>query len=297
MLLCMQFRLPPRAAWAKSVGGGYVIGQFAMAARSGWQRGFDTLLSPHEAGDWLPWLVIAAVAITVLAAYAPRPWQRWLVSLAALLALIAPVRLLAGSVYVTTRWSTAERIGVILVWFVALAATWTILARSRPCRRGRLRGALLILVATATAIALTLSGSLISGERAGIVAASLTGALAAHLVLTKIRRNREANERTSGRTADSNTAAPASEPDPGLSGAAGALTMSLGGLILVGYFYAELARASAFFLLAALCAAGGPLPTSRNTLWSASLRIGLCLAALAIALAITYATMQSDAYH
>src|SRR5476649_1616215 len=83
MFIANHLGLPARAAWAKSVGGGYVIGQVGLAARVGWRAGVGALFQPREAGDWLPWLVMAAVGITVLAVYSPRNWQRWIVALAA----------------------------------------------------------------------------------------------------------------------------------------------------------------------------------------------------------------------
>jgi hypothetical protein len=277
MYLCSRLALPARAAWAKSVGGGYVLGQFAMAARVGWQTGFGTLVEPREAGDWLPWLVVAAVGITVLAAYAPRPWQRWIVAIAALLAIVAPVRLLAGSVYVTSRWSALEKIAVVALWAAALAAIWTWLAVGRACGQARLRSGLLIVVAIAMAVILTLSGSFISGERCGMVAAALTGALVSRLLIRSLATS----------TADD---------EPGLSGAAGAISMSLGGLILLGYFYAELKITVAILLGAALCVAGGNLPAGwpEGKIWQAALRSGLCLTLLAAAFATAWFTMQAD---
>jgi hypothetical protein len=277
MFLCNWLSLPARAAWAKSVGGGYVVAQFAMAARVGWQNGFDSVVAPREAGDWLPWLVVAAVGITVLAAYSPRPWQRWIVALAALLALVAPLRLLAGSVYVTSRWSALEKVVVVVMWAAALATIWTWLALGRACGQARLRGGLLIIAAIAMAVILTLSGSLVSGERCAMVAAALTGALVSRLVMR-------------GRTTTT------VDDKPGISGAAGAITMSLGGLILLSYFYAELKLAAAILLGAALCVAGGNLPAIRpaGRIWQAGFRAGLCLALLAAAFVVAWIAMQAD---
>ena len=277
MFLCNWLALPARAAWAKSVGGGYVAGQLAMAARIGWRTGFESLTAPREAGDWLPWLVVGCRRDHGAGRVCTRPWQRWIVVLAALLALVAPLRLLAGSVYVTSRWSALEKVVVVVMWAAALATIWTWLALGRACGQAHLRGGLLIVAAVAMAVVLTLSGSLISGERCGMVAAALTGALVSRLVM----RGRATT------TADDK---------PGISGAAGAITMSLGGLILVGYFYAELRLAAAILLGAALCVAGGNLPAIRpaGRIWQAGFRAGLCLALLAAAFVVAWIAMQAD---
>jgi hypothetical protein len=213
----------------------------------------------------------------VLAAYAPRPWQRWIVALAALLALVAPLRLLAGSVYVTSRWSALEKVVVVVMWAAALATIWTWLALGRACGQARLRGGLLIVVAIAMAVTLTLSGSLVSGERCATVAAALTGALLSRLVMRE-------------------RATTTADDKPGISGAAGAITMSLGGLMLLGYFYAELKLAAAIPLGAALCVAGGNLPAIRpvGRIWQVGFRAGLCLALLATAFVVAWMAMQAD---
>jgi hypothetical protein len=276
MLLSNRLGLPARAARAKSVGGGYVVGQFALAARVSWPAGFSSLLQPREAGDWLPWLVIAAIGITVLAACAPRPWQRWIVALAVLLAVVAPVRMLAGSVYVG-RWSVVTKLAAIACWAPALAIVWTLLAMGRANAQPRLRGGLLIVVAIGLAVALTLAGSFTYGELCGVMAAALTGSLVTCSLTPNSPR----------RVADA---------DLGLSGAAGAVAMALGGLILLGYFYAELTTGSAILLLAALVAAGGRLPTgwSLGPIGQTALRAGLCLVPLALALTLTWAAMQAE---
>jgi hypothetical protein len=280
MFVSSRLGLPTRAAWAKSVGGGYVVGQVGLATRVGWRAGIGLLLGPREAGDWLPWLVMAAVGITVLAAYAPRNWQRWIVALAAVVTAAAPARLLAGSVYVTSRWSALEKLGVIVVWAAALALVWTLLAMGRANGQPRLRSGLLVAVAIGMAATLTLAESFTYGELCGVAAAALTGALLAG----------EACFSTPGKTGNADS--------DGLSGAAGAIAMALGGLILLGYFYAELSAASAALLVVALVAAGGRLPTAwpRGSLGQAVFRATLCVVPLALAIAKTYSAIQQDSY-
>jgi hypothetical protein len=284
--------LPARAGWAKSVGGGYVVGQVGLAARVGWRAGVGALFQPREAGDWLPWLVMAAVGITVLAAYAPRNWQRWIVALAAVVVVAAPARFLAGSVYVTSRWPAIEKIGVIAIWAAALAVAWVLLAAGRANGQARVRGGLLVAVAIGMAAILTLAGSFTYGELCGVIAASLTGALIAGEVCFS----------TPGTTPG---ATPGDTPGDnrdgtlnGLSGAAGAIAVALGGLILLGYFYAELTATSAALLVATLVAAGGRLPTAwpRSPLGQAAFRAVLCVVPLVLAIAIAHATIPQDSY-
>lgn len=278
MLVSTWLGLPNRAAWAKSVGGGYVIGQVALASRVGWRAGVGSLFQPREAGEWLPWLVMAAVGITVLAAYAPRNWQRWIVGLAAVVAVAAPFRLLAGSVYVTSRWGGLEKLGVIVLWAGALALAWTLLAAGRANGQPRVRGGLLLLVAVGMAAVLTLAGSIALGELCGVAAAAVTGAVVARVLK------------------HGSLAGGMIDDDDGLSGAAGAIAMALGGLILLGYFYAELTATNAALLLAALVASGGGLPTAwpRGQAWQAVFRAALCVLPLAAALALTWAAMPAD---
>ncbi|HEY4233554.1 MAG TPA: hypothetical protein VGM76_09010 [Lacipirellulaceae bacterium] len=283
MLVCKWLNLPARAAWAKSVGSGYVVGQVGLAMRAaGWQAGIGSLTAPREAGDWLPWLVMAAAGITVLAAYAPRNWQRWIVSLAAVIAVAAPARLLAGSVYVTSRWSALEKLGVIMVWSAAFAMVWTLLAAGRANGQPRVRGGLLIMFAVGLAIALAIAGSFTYGELCGVAAAAIAGAVVARVPLSRVLKH--------------DSPADADGDDLGLSGAAGAIAMALGGLILLDYFYAELSGVSAALLVVALVAAGGRLPVAwpRGPTGQIACRAMLCVVPLAIALALAWTAMLAE---
>lgn len=287
MFFASRVGLPARAAWAKSVVVGYVIGQVGLASRVGWRAGASSLFQPREAGDWLPWLVMAAAGITVLAAYSPRNWQRWIVALAATVAAAAPARLLAGSVYVTARWSLVEKLCVIVAWAAALALTWVLLAAGRINGQPRIRGGLLVVVAIAMAAVLTLTGSFTYGELCGVMAAAIMGAIGSASALVAISKG-------------SPTVSP---PEllllaDGLSGAAGAIAMTLGGLVLLGYFYAELSAASAALLIAALVAAGGRLPIAwpHGPIQQTLVRTALCLIPLAVAIAIAVSAIQNDPY-
>jgi hypothetical protein len=75
---------------------------------------------------------------------------------------------------------------------------------------------------------------------------------------------------------------------PGFTGAAGVIACLLVGLILLGHFYAELSTTNAALLVAALVAAGAPLPKSlaNHPAWlHTAARALVCFTPLGIALA------------
>jgi hypothetical protein len=281
LALCRWLGVRSAAAWAASVGGAIVVGQIGLALRHGGNVALRMLLSPSSARDWLPWLMLAVLCITILAAYVPRAWQRWIVALASVFALTVPVRLLAGSVYATTRWSLGEKLFVVILWGAILFALWTTLALGRANRQSWLRGALLVVVASGIAMTITLSGSFSYGELAGVAAAAITGALLAQVALN-------------WRAADTATFA----NYHGLSGAAGPVALILGGLLLLGHFYAELSSPNVALLAISLAAAAGRLPTN----WPAApggravFRIALCLVPLLIAIALAASATANDPY-
>jgi hypothetical protein len=134
-----------------------------------------------------------------------------------------------------------------------------------------LRVPLLILIAVGTAITVTQSGALIHGLTAAAVAASIAGPALAFL-LPEDRWDDGAVPIRAYR---------------GISGAAGVLTFSLGSLILLGHFYAELSAASAALLFLSLAATAAPLPAvvRRGPVWrQLTVRSAACLVPLGIAI-------------
>jgi hypothetical protein len=89
-----------------------------------------------------------------------------------------------------------------------------------------------------------------------------------------------------------------SAPSPWLlSSAAGAITCTLGGLIVLGCFYGELLPMNAALLFVSLWMSAGRLPRALMNfppLLQAALRIGLCLVPLGIALARAVTAAQAD---
>jgi len=130
---------------------------------------------------------------------------------------------------------------------------------------------LVMIVAIASAVVLTLSGVLVYGQLCGVIAASLAGTAVA-FVVAKLG---EPSSQEGSSALD------------GIYGAAGVVTFSLGSLILLGRFFAELSTTNAILLLLALAAAGSPLPFAafRQPGWRQLFaRTVLCCVPLAVAI-------------
>lgn len=271
MLLARRLSLRPRAAWAASVAVGYVVGQFGLIGRAGIPTVMAAIASPHEARDWLPWAVLLAAGTTIWVVHATDSW-RWVGHvLAVVIALAAPARLLNGSVWFLFKWTPSEKIFYLVLLAGAIGLVWWLLEAAKDDDQPLVRALLLILVALGTAVVVTLSGSFSYGELCGLVAAALIGGLV--------------------------TGPPRRTSPNGLGGAAGAVTMSLGGLILIGFFYTELTVGNAVLLALALVAAGGRLPTASGIGpgLRAAVRIAICLVPLLIAVVQAYTARMADA--
>jgi hypothetical protein len=261
---------PDRVAWPVSVGIAYIVGQAALAAplasgAAGWAAGlspaFAKFFSPGEASQWLPAAVFVAAIVAILA-NGGRSARYVALVLGALLSIGLPLRMLWGSVYTLSQWSTGEAIA----WFAGLAtllfATGWLLTRKGPPalpRVGVLRDLLPGVVIIGVAIVLATSGSLSYARLAGAVAAALIGAALGGFGVPGERRL-------------------------GID-AAGPLVATLGGaMLLLGYFFAEVTAANALLLLAALAATALPLPTATAQGWSGLAARGvLCVALTGVA--------------
>ena len=244
----------PQVAWAAAVGVAFIAGNFALASRTSFARGIRALLAPSEAPDWLPHAVLLALGVTIFAAYAPRRWRLAAAALAGLLSIGVPARLLAGNL--AQQWSGLEKLLHLALLGATLALAWLLLSAARDYELPRLRQILIVLVSLGAAVVTTLSGSFTFGRLCGVVAAALSGA-----ALVSPR---------------------------GLSGAAGVVIFSLGGIIILCVFYAGLHPAGAALLFASLAASAGRLPdlASNWPTWQqAALRTALCLLPLTIVLA------------
>lgn len=250
--VCRRLRLPPQIAWAIGFSLAYIAAQFALDSRAaGWT--WPSLLWPLEARDWLPAAVLLSLAWTILAASAPTNWRFRLLALATLLVVAVPARLLAGPV--AQRWSTAEKLFHLGLLSAAFGLLWLLLSSSRSHEQPRTRAALAALVAAVAAIVMTLSGSFTYGQLGAAVAGAILGA----------------------------TVGSAAGPE----GAAGPITFSLGSLVLLSCYYAQLTAVSAALLLLALVLAAARVPNAAATLpaWlQAAIRAAVCMFLLGVAL-------------
>jgi hypothetical protein len=85
--------------------------------------------------------------------------------------------------------------------------------------------------------------------------------------------------------------------DHNLEGAAGVITFSLGTLIVLSYFYAQLNMLNAALLLLATCVGAGRLPTfvtSRSARQQIAIRTALTLLPLAAVLVRLFLASQAD---
>jgi hypothetical protein len=278
MLIARRWALRPRAAWAASVAMGYVVGQIALVGRAGFLAALSALIMPREARDWLPWAVLLAAGATIWVAHAGDA-RRWIGHvLAVVIVLSAPWRLLGGSVWLVSRWSAGQQLFALAGLAGAMGIVWWLLEAAEDDDQPLVRSLLLILVAVGAAVVVTLSGSFSYGQLCGVVAAAMTGALIPGVL-----------KHTSP------TKTPFARSPNGLGGAAGVVTFSLGGLILLGYFYTELTAPNALLLAIAVVAAGGRLPMApgMGPGLRAAARIAVCLVPLLIAVIQAYVTRMA----
>ncbi len=203
-----------RGPWAAPLAlvAGLVLGQGALGAMA-WP--------PMEAIHWLPLLALLATALVLLERGISSPsWAKHGLRLVLFMAL--PFSLL--SPLIEHSWGPVE--GFLWVVALGLAGFGLALVFEQVARRsqGFALPLQLVLLATGSSIALVLSGSLLLGQLAGILAASI----GVFMVLAFFF--------------------------PSLSLAGGTMTVfsiQLAGLWMVGYFYAELTATIALILFLA----------------------------------------------
>jgi len=260
MLAARRFRLRPSTAWPVSLAAGCVTGQLGLAAQAGIDQAIGNVLRPRVAHDWLPLLIVGAAAVGIVASVGR---QRIAGGLSVAVCAAAPTLFLWKSVYVQNEWSRLESAAWLSLLSIALLVIWRLLAGAPADSQPFVRATLLILVALGIAGVLGMSGSFSYAQLAGAAAAALIG--------TKLAALR-------GRYLE------------GLGGAAGVITLAIGSMLLLGYFFAELTPGNAVLLTLALLAAGGPLPLKNiaSARWQIVLRAMACLAPLAIAIILAY---------
>jgi hypothetical protein len=266
-LVCRLLGVSPRATWAWSVTAGVLSGQFGWKSRAGYALGARAFTRPAEAADWLPIILLLALGVSLLLIVAASPQRKLMKMLAALLCIAVPLRLISGNVQVE-EWSAISKMFCLGLLAVLFGLSWTFLAFNGEEQSFLGRALATAVVAAAAAIVLTQSGVLVYGIACGAVAASLGGPAVVDFLFGDPARDGQ-------RFALS-----------GFTGAAGAITFSLGSLIVLGLFFANLSALNAVLLLVALLAAGGPLPRviARQPLWmQLAVRVLLCSMPLTVA--------------
>jgi hypothetical protein len=249
------YRLPPDITGPVATAVGFLIAQFALRGQSGFAESLHTFLEPHEAVDWLPHIVLLTLGVSIVICLAPAH-RRWWIALTAALCLAAPVRLLSGNV--AQHWSILEKIAVLVSLPAVLGVAWFLLASLDDERPTILSASLQILVAVGTAIVLTQSGVLVYGLSSAALGAAIAGTALASLGAI----------------------------GSAINGAPGIITFTLGSLIILGHFYAELSTTNAALLFLSLAATAAPLPPLLRSgpPWQRAMaRIAFCVLPLAIA--------------
>lgn len=300
MFALRWLQVSPRAAWAWSVAGGFIVGVVGLKVAELksdeiFVAALRSFAMPQEAAQWLPVLVLLALGASLVldsTRLADRPTlpsfprrresmrrSQLAVALAAFFTIAATLRLLGGHAGFTyNHWSTLGKLGRLALYASALGLLWTLLAsKGDSAQKSPERQPLLVLVAVGTAVVLTLSGVFVYGEYCGAIAASITGAA---LACTGFGATGYASAPTDWPTESF-------EASNSVSGAAGVLTFSLGGLIILGYFFASLSATNMALLFISLAAAGAAFPSvlSNRPAWQRlATRLVLCLVPLAIAI-------------
>ena len=146
------------------------------------------------------------------------------------------MRLLAGSVYVTSRWAhDAKNSASSPSGRSSSPLWWLTLAFGRQNRQPLVRSGLLLIVAFGISLTLAASGAITLGELGGVAAATLFGTTAVAWL--------------TGTLAD------------GPSNAAGPLAIMLGSLIFLGYYYASSRSPTPPCSTLSLAASAGWLPS------------------------------------
>jgi len=277
MFVCRRLGLVPHTAWVTSVGAALVIGQMALTAPAGATSAIGRLFQPHEAIDWLPWLVLLAVGISIVSEYVPHLTGWRPIALVLIFSAAATARLLAGSVHVTSRFSSLEKFGVLVLWSSVFTLLWRLFDAGRASGQPLLRGGLLIITTLGLAAAVALPSTFVYGGIYLVIAGTIAGALLGCIAMRS--------------AADFLSAL-----DP--SGAAAPLATILGGILLLCRYYGGLSLLDTLLAAVALAAAVGPMPKSWPTppLARAALRTASCLIPLAIAVALAIAAATADPY-
>jgi hypothetical protein len=232
-----QMRSPLPVIWPVAITGGFLAAQFALRGQTGFFESLRTFVEPHEAVDWLPHVVLLALGASTVIYLAPAQRPR-LIALAAALCVAVPVRLLSGNL--AQHWSIIGKVVVLVSLATVFGLVWLLLAINDSERPAILRVALLILVTVGTANVVTQSGAFVYGLSCAALGAAIAG-----VVLVFAFRGVASSS--------------------GAAASAGVIAFTLGSLIILGHFYAELNTTNAALLLLSLTATAVPLPAMLRT--------------------------------
>lgn len=270
----------PRVYWLLGTASGFISGYVALKNQTGVASAIASITRPQAAADWLPFIVLLALGVSLLLAQTSHRWVGF--ALAMLLVLAAPLRLLCTNARLTSEWTAPQKFVCLGVLASAFAAIWIVLARNQNVQTARTRLFLILVDATGIAAALTISGVLVYGQACGALAASLAGTALASALVQWLYRDSAADGAEAGRATASNS---------GLPAAAGIIAFSLGSLIVLGHFFADLSATTALLLFVSLAAAGGPLFDGllQSAVWqNAVIRTLACLVPLAVAVTLSF---------
>jgi hypothetical protein len=250
---------PMQTVWPIAITAGFLAAHFALHADVGFAASVRTFFEPHEAIDWLPHIVLLALAVSILV-YAAPSQRGWFYVLAVALCVAAPVRLLSGNV--ASQWSFLGKLAWLGVLTTMLVATWIALSTNDESHATPIRVPLLVLLVVGIAVVLTKSGVFIYGESAAALAAAVSGVAIAIGWRTKSRNS-------------------------GVAASAGVIALAVGSLIILTQFFAELSLLNASLLLVALIATALPLPAfvGAGAAWrQVAVRAALCVAPMLLVL-------------
>lgn len=275
-------------AWLVGLSAGLLTGHLGLDFSAvGISAALQKTLQPAEARDWLPALLVGALAIE-LAALKGGIVAKVAVALRLALCLLLPWLMLRGSVYLpqqqlaqqqfdfefdTGAWSTSEAaawLGPVGCLLLLLWSSARLVADESLCR---LRASLTTLVSLAAAGTVALSGSLTTGQLLGTLTAGLVGCGITAAAL-RLPRGPEA--------------------------AAGPIVAVFGGVLVIARFLLspELAVASTLLLLLAMAGAigwVGPVErvSARVRFAMRTLLCVICLALVVVPAAKEFAASQS----
>ena len=274
VVLALVWRATGKAAsaWRTAVVVGYVVGHWALDARTtSVVAAITKSYRPNEVHDWLPsFLLLAIIPDAVACCGKFGPAVGWVLRIA--LCLIVPWRFANGTSYIPTvafpgledvtgAWSTGEAVAWIGGIGAAFLLTWLLTRCESPSKGVIVSSVLATIVALGGAITVALSASLFYGQLLGVLAATLGGCGVVSGLLGTGR---------------------------GPEAVAGPVVIAFGSIVVLGLLFAELKLHNAILLLLAMNLAISWLPQLTKLAPSLQLvgRCGLCLAVLVTAVSL-----------